>query len=451
MRKIVLALCCLLSLVVTAQSFQKAEVIEDLEFLIDQIKTYNPALSRYHPEFDAASTQLIYTVTAEELSLFEYYTLVSKICSMANEGHFVLGDRDDALRQGILSNTYGYLPLQVQIRGGKVLVAANFSDEQNVTKGDEILAINGVPIEDILSELMTVVPSDGNITTYASRKIEDGFASLYHYHIERSDSFEIQVKDENAVEKTVTVAALVRSKQIENLKTFYPKNPAASSDKAAGFYTLQIETDYAFLQLPSFDFRRVNQYKVKANKMYRSIFEQLKDKAVRNLVIDLRSNTGGRNEFADEMVPFIMQRNNNDPFLKKTISWEGKERTYKLPKAHKSAFTGTIYVLVDGKTYSAGGSLARYLKEYGDAIVVGTETGTRYEGFAAGSSQDIYLPNSNIKIGIPRYLILFPESELQTTSNRGLLPDYPVTEVGPSSQSEEDPFLKQVEALIRNQ
>ncbi|MEL6141342.1 MAG: S41 family peptidase, partial [Bacteroidota bacterium] len=122
----------------------------------------------------------------------------------------------------------------------------------------------------------------------------------------------------------------------------------------------------------------------------------------------------------------ILKPDNADPFLKKTVSWSGKEKVYKMPKAAKEVFQGSIYVLVNGKTYSAGSTLARYLKEYGNATVIGTETGTRYEGFAAGSRQDIHLPNTQISVGIPRYHITFPTSEKQQTANRGLLPDYTI-------------------------
>jgi hypothetical protein len=64
------------------------------------------------------------------------------------------------------------------------------------------------------------------------------------------------------------------------------------------------------------------------------------------------------------------------------------------------------------------------LNEYAEATILSEEKGTRYEGFAAGSKQEITLKNSRLKIGIPRYHIFFPESGKQFTTNRGLLPQY---------------------------
>ena len=210
------------------------------------------------------------------------------------------------------------------------------------------------------------------------------------------------------------------------MNKYFPESKRKSNNENEGFYTLKHDKGVSYLTLPSFDFRLIDQYGVKAEKLYKSIFTEIANEQSQYLVIDLRENTGGRNEFADEMVPYI-NKGKEDPFLKKTISWKGKEKIYKLPKTSKLAFQGKVYVLVDGRTYSAGSTLARYLKEYANAVVIGEETGTRYEGFAAGSSQDIILISSQLRIGIPRYHILFPKSEMQTTSNRGLLPDKIIT------------------------
>ena len=108
------------------------------------------------------------------------------------------------------------------------------------------------------------------------------------------------------------------------------------------------------------------------------------------------------------MVPYILKDDRTAPYLKKTISWEGKTKTYKFPKRAKLAFSGQVFVLVDGRTFSDGNTLARYFHAFADATIIGEETGTRYEGFAAGSSHHITLTHTGLDIGIPRYHILFP-------------------------------------------
>ena len=136
--------------------------------------------------------------------------------------------------------------------------------------------------------------------------------------------------------------------------------------------------------------------------------------------------------------------------MKKTISWHGKKRTYKVPRPSKQAYQGKLYVLINGNTFSAGSTIARYLKEFGNAIVIGEESGTRYEGFAAGSQQYVYLPHSKIRIAIPRYHILFPPSDKQSTTNQGLLPDYNITPSISDLINKKDAILHKAVSILKH-
>lgn len=433
---------------VNAQTIGTNQAIEDLEFLRKSIIEYNPALSKYHPEFDSLSIQVIEKPHYETVSILEHFTKINKICALANEGHINIGDRNDNFYKEISDNTKISLPIQIKIIDSRIYIYGDFSNEQLLNRGDEVITINGISSKNILNKLMEVTSSDGNIKTYAFRKIEDTFSSIFYYHIQQCDVFTIKTLDKDNKEKSTTLKALTTRGKIDNIKKYYPPKDVQKNE-AESFYTLTLNSDYAYLKLPSFDYRKVNKYQVKSKKLYKSIFEELQNENVNHLIIDLRDNTGGRNEFADDIIPFIIQDDNNDSFLKKTISWNGKTKTYRLPKPSKLLFKGSIYVLVNGKTFSAGSTLARYLKEYGNAICIGTETGTRYEGFAAGSSETVILPYSKISIGIPRYHIVFPKSIKQQTANRGLLLDYEIQSTIEDYSNKVDLHLDKAISLLK--
>lgn len=451
MKRILALFLILNSTTLFAQKIEQRQAIEDLSFLVKQIKTYNAGLNDFQPDFDNLVAAELMGIEADSITNFEYFSHVSRICAFANEGHYKILDLENDLLKGITDNTAAYLPIKTKILSGKVHILGDYSNEQSLNRGDEIMAINGQPMTEIIDQLIPLIPADGSIQTYAIRKIELGLHWQYYFYIDQPTSFEFTLRDSSNQVRTETVTALTRSQQIENIRA---KNPSIKKNKASkdeGFYQLELHPDFTYLKLPSFDFRRVNKYEVKSKKLYKTIFSTLKEEQVKTLVVDLRDNTGGRNEFADDMVPFISKTRSSDPYLKKTISWEGKVKVYSLPKPDALAFQGTIYVLVNGKTFSAGGSLARFLKEYGDAIVIGTETGTRYEGFVAGSSEDIRLPNTDLKIGIPRYLLLYPVSKKQPTSNRGLLPDHEVQTTYSDYANGVDVHLEKVKELIDQQ
>lgn len=434
----------------SAQKIASPQAKEDLIFLQKSIRTYNPALYTYNPDFDQQSDALIASLPGDSITHLQHFTFISKLCSMSNEGHFAMGSWSDTVHTGIPDNRYRYMPLEVKILEGKLYVWGDYSNEQTLSTGDEIISINGTSSNKILQSLQAATPADGHILTYANRIIEIGFSWLYYFHIEQAEQFTITLKSPKEAERRATITALTKASQTENYKQYVASTAEQPKPAIDGFYDIRYETDYAYLKLPSFDYRRVNQYKMKSKKMYKALFKALKKLEVTNLIIDLRDNTGGRNEFADDLVPFIMTSPTTDPYLKKTISWEGKEKVYSLPRSSKFAFRGHIYVLINGRTYSAGSSLARYLKEYANATLIGEESGTRYEGFAAGSKEEVTLPNLPLTIGIPRYHILYPESQKQTTRNRGVLPDYEISYSFEDIAQHKDLELEKALSLIKN-
>lgn len=451
MRTIAITLLLLLSQVkVISQTLSRAEASEDLTILQQSIKQFNPALPHYHPEFDRLSNLVIQSVKDHQ-TIFEYFTLVSKICALSNEGHFALGNWEDVVHKGIINNTHAYLPLAVIIAQGQLYVKNDYSNEQVLLSGDQVLSINNQPADQILSQLIDVMPSDGHIKTYALDNIESYFQWLYLFHVEQAETFRISYVHANKEIKTVKISALIRSDQVRNAKAQSSGRLQNDAKALDGFYDLQIEEAYAILTLPSFDYRRVQKYEVKSKKMYETIFKELDEQMVSQLIIDLRGNTGGRTEFADDMVPYFLNPENSDEFLKKSVSWKGKQKTYKMPRASKYSFKGNIYVLTDGLTFSSGSSLARYLKEYANAIIIGEESGTRYEGFAAGSKQYVILPHSELSIGIPRYHTLYPPARKQETTNRGVMPDHKISYSIDAILNSEDLHVEKATSLMNQQ
>lgn len=412
--------------VLNAQTISKSEALAELNYLSESIVTYNAALSYYQPDFDSLKSTVINQPREDQISIFEHFTDIAKICAFANEGHFNLGNWKDKVHKGFLDNQFRYLPLKVISISDTLYIHKDYSNEQKIKPGAKIISINGLKIESILRRLLDCMPSDGVIKTYAYEKIASSFNWLYYVHIEQVPEFIITYSTLDNIMQTDTITAITLQEQNRNYKKYHNKPEETDEAKPDQFYELEIREDYSILTLPSFDRKRVEKFKVKPKKMYDEIFKELEENSVENLIVDLRNNTGGINDFADQFVSYISVFSNQSPFLKKTISWQGKQRVYKIPGLSKYRFTGQIYVLVNGMTYSAGSSLTRYLKEYGNAVIIGSETGTRYEGFAGGSAQYVTLPHSTIRIGIPRYHILFPESRKQSTKDRGVLPDYAI-------------------------
>ncbi len=402
------------------------QVKESLEALKKDIETYNPALEAYNPAFNDRYNEIIASLNQESYTPIEHFRLVSELCTASNEGHFAMGNWQDTPHKGFRENTYKYLPITVEVLNGKIYLWSDYSNENQLSKGDEILSINGKSSQEILDEFMRYLPSDGSIEGYVHRFVSAGLNWMYYMLIETPEQFEITYKSSDSQEnQKVTIEALERSKIIANYEERAPsKTNEVPVESVDDVYEFEITDNYAYLNLKTFNRQKLEKYNLKSTKFYQEVFEKIKEAGVSTLIIDLRNNNGGLKEFANDLVPFIMQTDGGHSYLRQSISWEGKEKVFKLPKKHKNSFQGNVIGIVNAGTFSSASSVARFLKEYANATFVGQEAATRYEGFSAGSKQYVDVLHSDVSIGIPRYHSIFPESDKQTTSNRGLIPDY---------------------------
>lgn len=411
--------CCWLT-DVEAQTFDAEASREDLRFLTEAMEANIPGLTTYHPEFRTNANALLQQID-QPLSLLQHFAMVSRLAALGNEGHIQVIDPDAAPYNRFSADRYRYLPVAVRLISDRLYLEDFYTGNDALKKGLEITAINAQSSAEIIGQLRQHIPSDGFITTYQDHKISEGFNWLYYLYIGQPEQFELRLRAPGSGEKmqiSITAATL------SEMRDFYQMRNRPSSLEGSGskVFSLHFEHDIAHLKLTSFDWRYLKEEGLKSRQLYKRIFREINSKGVRDLIIDLRGNTGGRNEFAKDIIPFI-NKSRYRGTLKTSISWTGKVKKYKVPKPGKWLFKGRLIVLVDGKTYSAGSALARYLREYGDARIIGEETGTRYEGFVAGSSNLIVLPHSGLKLWLPRYHNQYPDSKIQQTANRGLIPD----------------------------
>jgi hypothetical protein len=95
----------------------------------------------------------------------------------------------------------------------------------------------------------------------------------------------------------------------------------------------------------------------------------------------------------------------------------------------KNSFSGRVYVLINGSSFSAASILPSKLKHEQRAFLVGEETGGANDGTVAGRYSTKKLPNSKLFLPIGLMLIQ-PDIEL-THTKKGVMPD---KEIVPTTQ-----------------
>ena len=183
-------------------------------------------------------------------------------------------------------------------------------------------------------------------------------------------------------------------------------------------------------------------------------FRTLRDKATKVLILDLRGNGGGVDEYGALLVSQFTDRPFRyfDRIQVKTIdpsftTWV--PRTYEnmrvgtvpdpaggylvTSREHSgvaeqqpapAAFLGTAIVLIDGSTFSTAADVTAQLHHLKRSMFVGEETGGAYEGNTSGLNAMVELPNSMLRLKVMMYG--YWNAVESDGRGRGTLPDYPV-------------------------
>lgn len=218
-------------------------------------------------------------------------------------------------------------------------------------------------------------------------------------------------------------------------------------------------------------------------RIYEKFFDSIKNNNIKTLVIDLRDNPGGRVNEVVELYSYLTDR----PFTllqpatvtSKTSLWKSGvfqsaplvaypfiglaypfymgvtyfrttknadgDYQYKLTGARErknnpNHFTGKLYVLINGGSFSASCILSSSLKANPDVTFVGEETGGAFNGTVAGIMPLVQLPNSKIPLRIG-LMDIRTINQTKDFEGRGIFPDKEIIPTISDKISKKDPEM----------
>ena len=446
MRITLLFVLCLLTIQTFSQlsAFTADQVREDLDYLKETMMEAHYDLFAYTtPEaYEATYQELRTSIDSDSLSLLETTNLFQKLVSSVNNGHTeIFFPVQPYLEYAYAGGTV--FPLEVAFQNGKPLIRKNWSDNDALIPGSEIIRINGMPIEDILQKLYPHVSAERLYLKHAKMEFYS-FPRMYWQVFGEVDAFE------------VIIGRGERGKQGEQGKPgeeYVETYNLAAIPVMEGYEGRRNEVLHARMELKFMDSNaylnpgNLSGDKAKFDSFIDSAFTLINTRQAQNLIIDLRSNQGGDNDFGDYIVSYLSDKpfpwcgdyslrtsrvlkehtrikyDTTKAFFRETMERpDGDVFSYDFgnyqPKPTAKRYQGKVYVLVNRHSHSQAAVTAAQMQDLGLATIVGEETGD-YPTLMA-SRFSFILPQTGMSVFISKGLIVRVNG---STAQQGVIPD----------------------------
>ncbi|MDN5288659.1 MAG: hypothetical protein JWR38_4933 [Mucilaginibacter sp.] len=451
---------------------------DDLFILWSAIKEMHPAYGMYTaPD----SLQKLYAQIAGSIDtpLYEndFISRVYPLISKLGCGHTQLKHSE-----GYKRVKTPHLPFEVLVRGNQAWVTTHQVAALNT--GDEIVSMNNVPVEEIIAHGSALYAGDGYNKTFKELFLSeyDGFEDACNNYYHWQPPYHISLRTKQGALKTIEVNVAVKgAPQLENSKTV---------DNYTNWIIAK-NTDYLplrFLKNGSTAWFEAHSYQYSDTIIFKEAFKQIHEKGVKNLIIDLRHNTGGDIRVAAKLLSYLANSpfpmvgsvksrlpniaiNHFEKYFDTTLTASFnqsfkptnlKEGSYYhadfkpvfgnlidiIPLDKSAHFDGNLFVLIDGATFSAGAHTSIAIKTFcKNAKFIGRETAGGAEGCSGGTIQHLTLPNTHIIVEFP--WLRFVSVAKHPALGHGIMPDYRVVYNPEDVVSKTDLDIKEALSLIK--
>lgn len=328
------------------------------------------------------------------------------------------------------------LPFEVLVRNGKAWVTTHQVKE--LKTGDELLTMNNVPVSEIIQHGSDLYATDGNNETFKELFLSeyDGFKDACNKYYHWIPPYNITLR---------TAGGEVKTLSIDTVPLLTPQaEPVHEADNYKG-WTVSSNKEYLplrFFKKGSTACFEVHSYQYSDTVIFEKAFEEIHAKGVKNLIIDLRHNTGGDIRIGAKLMTYLADTpfqmvgdvwtSVPDPAKSRFAQFFDTARTESFYQSFKPTgikkdshyeyefqplfghllsqtaldktnhYNGNLFVLIDGATFSSGAHTAAVIKQYCQkAIFVGRETAGGAEGCSGGTLQHLTLPNTGIIVEFP--------------------------------------------------
>ena len=437
---------------------------KDFELLKSMVLDVHPATYRYNDSISIqkALQDLDYKFQNQITYQYAYLTISKLLAHLQCDHTFASYYNQRNPVKSIIHYQKNKLPFTFKWIDEKMIVTFNAANNDQLIRGTEIVSINQVPVKDILMALLPYVSSDGATDKTRISKLEvEGYDFRYYdfdvlfplVFSSVSDSLVLEIKKFGELEsKTIRVEPQTLTERAQMLTERYPKFPKSKND----LWKFEITVDNTgILTLNSFGLMGWKSLSIDFKAFLADVFSDLRQKKVKNLIIDIRENNSGNDEILRELMSYFeikrktvensegrtlyslfpseLRNHTNswgDPWYYDLTNQSPKQREgyYIFSDAYtanisnpkkKDYFKGKLYLLTSAANVSLAYYFAKNFKNENLGLIVGEETGGNQQGISGGQILFLKLPYSGIEIDFP----VIGEFSTIPLVNGGIQPD----------------------------
>lgn len=374
-----------------------------------------------------------------------------------------------------------HLPFEVLVKNHHAWITNHNNNELNT--GDEIISMNNTPVAAIISHGYDLYGGDGYNETFKEVFLSEygGFEDACNKYYHWRPPYHITLRTRQGKLKNLEVNALAPGATL---------NTTAAKTNDLADWTESKNTDYLplrFLKNKPTAWFVTRPYQYADTNIYKEAFKEINQRGIKNLILDMRHNTGGDIRVAIRLLSFLADSSFSivkdvkaripNPAISRferyfdtarTSSFnEGfepgpEDGTYyhikfrptawgqlygKLPLYKADHYKGKLIVLIDGATFSSAALFTAALKaQRKDVIFVGRETAGNEQACSGGTIQHLTLPHTHVIVDFP--WMRFVSAAKHYDFGRGIMPDYPVEYSPDDIVNKTDPDLQKALSLV---
>ena len=402
------------------QKFSPLQMKEDVDTLVkDIIETHPNPFYRYPKKKFLQDVDSIKMSFVKDLNLIAFYLRVERLMAKLQDGHT---DLEIPL---IIYNTTNplILPYIFNLSATEPFITCERpyrTIKEQLPKKAEIISINDIPAEKIVNDIIELNTGESRLyrAEYGNYYFENFYLEVLY---KMNGNYKIKYKNKGVV-KTIHIMGIRLKELNERQKKFYDTTTNKSTSWETNYSLKLIENKTAIINFGSFDWHGFTRFTDSA-------FRTIKEKGIKNLIINLMDDGGGDSNVGDAFFQFILDKpfkqydkvvGKNSALLKERL------REHLVNKKTDSSdlallarkngsidtvfyddtpiqknplrFFGKIYLLVNGRTFSSAADFAQCFNYYKRGVIIGEETGGLIKSY--GDIVTTHLPHTKLKLTI---------------------------------------------------